>query len=215
MIGWLSGTVVVRDVTVGEVIVDVGGVGYQVMVSWQTMAAVPDVGGDCTLWIHTHVRAEALSLFGFATPEERRMFRLLTSVPQVGPKNAIGVLGGFPLTELLAAIGEGERGTLERIPGVGKRTAERILLDLKEKVEPLQLALSGAKTKPAAGTKPSATDDDPLAAEARAVLVNLGWKPKLVDAALTKVADKRPQSDDDERALDAFVRLALAELMSR
>ncbi|MBL4688903.1 MAG: Holliday junction branch migration protein RuvA [Nannocystaceae bacterium] len=215
MIGWLSGIVRVRDVTVGEVILDVGGVGYLVVVSWQIMAAVPDVGEACELWVHTHVREDALSLFAFATPEERRMFRLLTSVPLVGPKNAIGVLGGFPLIELLAAIGDGERRTLERIPGVGKRTAERILLDLKEKVEPLQQALAGSGKTTAPRRKSEPMSDDPIVVEAHAVLVNLGWRPKLVDAALDNVADKRPPLEDDERALDALVRLALAKLMAR
>lgn len=214
MIGWLSGNVLVRDTTGGEVILDVGGVGYQAMVSWQTMAAVPDPPQPCALWIHTHVRAEALALFGFATQAERHMFRLLTSVPQVGPKNAIGVLGGFPLAELLAAIGDGERGTLERIPGVGKRTAERILLDLKDKMEPLRMGLvDGGAKAPAAATEPET--DDQRVAEARAVLVNLGWKPKAVDTALAKVVDQLPEADDDERALDAIVRMALADLMSR
>lgn len=216
MIGWLSGIVRVRDVTVGDVILDVGGVGYQVAVSWQTMAAVPDTGEPMELWIHTHVRAEALALFGFATVAERQMFRLLNSVPQVGPKAAIGVLGGFPLAELLAAVADGERRTLERIPGVGKRTAERILLDLKEKVEPLQLALAGeGKPKTA---RPAAADTefgDPRVADARAVLVNLGWKPKLVDTVLAKVAEELQPAADDERALDALVRAALAQLMSR
>lgn len=215
MIGWLSGIVRVRDVTAGEVIVDVGGVGYLVLVSWQTMAVVPEPDAPCTLWIYTHVREEALMLYGFATPHERRMFRLLTSVPQVGPKNALGVLGGFPLPELLAAIGEGERKTLERIPGVGKRTAERILLDLKEKVEPLQQAIAGGTAPGGTASSPS-TSDGPQNDEARAVLVNLGWKPKLVETALAKVAEQHAAAGhDDERALDGLVRLALADLMSR
>ena len=209
MIGWLCGTVRVRDATTGEVVVDVGGVGYQLAVSWQTMAAVPEVGKPCELWVHTHVRAEALALFGFATKSERTMFRLLTSVPQVGPKNAIGVLGGFPLAELLTAIADGERRTLERIPGVGKRTAERILLDLKEKVEPLRMvpAASGS-SRPAAATEER--DEDPAVTEARAVLVNLGWKAKAVDVAL----DKAVQGiGDAPLELESLVRGALAKLM--
>lgn len=207
MIGWLSGKVLVRDATTGEVVVDVGGVGYQLAVSWQTMAALPEVGQPCELWVHTHVRAEALALFGFATKAERTMFRLLTSVPQVGPKNAIGVLGGFPLSELLTAIADGERGTLERIPGVGKRTAERILLDLKERVEPLRMVstVSGKRPQPSEPER----DEDPAVTEARAVLVNLGWKAKPVDTALEKTAAEL----DGALELEPLVRGALAKLM--
>jgi Holliday junction DNA helicase RuvA len=208
MIGWLSGTVVARDPITGEVIVDVAGVGYQVAVSLQTLAAVPEVGQPCTLFVHTHVREEVLALFGFASTTERRAFRLLLGVPQVGPKLAIAVLGGFPLPQLLEAIAAGARGQLERIPGVGKRTAERILLDLQDKVEPLQMELRGASGPGPRAATPVAAGG--LRDDARAVLVNLGWKPKEVDAAIAK-ADE----DAEHGTLDALVRKALALLMAR
>lgn len=92
MIGWLSGVVRFRDVQRGEVVLDVGGVGYLVTVSWQTLADVPQRAESCELWIHTHVREESLQLFGFSQPAERDAFRLLTGVPQVGPKLAVAVL---------------------------------------------------------------------------------------------------------------------------
>ncbi|MBK6917246.1 MAG: Holliday junction branch migration protein RuvA [Deltaproteobacteria bacterium] len=205
MIGWLSGTVFAREPIAGEVILDVGGVGYQIAVSLQTLAAVPECGRPCALWIHTHVREDALALFGFADPIERRAFRLLLGVPQVGPKLAIGVLGGFPLAELLAAIEGEQRTLLERIPGVGKRTAERILLDLKDKVGVLRDQLGSGR----APSQPVTPDGSSFADDARAVLVNLGWKVKDVDAALTKV------DDGEQPSLDALVRRALAQLMSR
>ncbi len=208
MIGHLRGTVHLRDALTGTIVLDVGGVGYQITVSWQTFAEVPEVGEPCSLWIHTHVREETLALFGFIKTEERRMFQLLTSVPQVGPKNAVAVLGGFPLLELLEAIGEGQRATLERIPGVGKRTAERIILDLKEKVEPLAQSL-GREADTAQVELPKG--DDALDDEARAVLVNLGWKPKVVDAALKKARESDPAPD----TLDTLVRQTLAALMAR
>jgi Holliday junction DNA helicase RuvA len=204
MIGWLCGTVRARDPMTGEVVLDAGGIGHLVHVSWQTFAAVAEVGGACTLWIHTHVREDALALYGFATPAEKRMFLLLTSVPQVGPKLALAVLGGLPLTELLAAIAGDERATLERIPGIGKRTAERILLDLREKVESLRESLGQPTRAPATG-------GGDLVDEARAVLVGLGWKSKEVDAAL----DKAVKDAKATASLDALVRRALAQLMSR
>jgi Holliday junction DNA helicase RuvA len=208
MIGWLSGKVRVRDVLRGEVVLDVGGVGYVVAVSWQTLADVPPEQAPCELWIHTHVREEAFSLYGFSTPTERDMFRLLTGVPQVGPKLAVAVLGGFPLVELLGAIAGAERATLERIPGVGRRTAERILLDLKEKVLPLLEGLQG-RQQPAPAAAPAS--DDALREEARLVLVNLGWKPKPVEAAL----DTAQAEGDGPGTLDGLVRRALAQLMAR
>lgn len=210
MIGWLSGTVVARDPISGEVTLDVGGVGYQVACSLQTLAAVPSVGEACTLWIQTHVREDVLALFGFANTTERRAFRLLLGVPQVGPKLAIAVLGGFPLPQLLEAIATGARTQLERIPGVGKRTAERILLDLQDKVEPLQQALraEGHVGGPPVVAPPPASDG--LRDDARAVLVNLGWKPKEVEAAIAKADDEGPHA-----SLDALVRRALALLMAR
>ena len=209
MIGHLRGTVLVRDALTGTVVLDVGGVGYQLTVSWQTFAEVPDEGEACSLWVHTHVREEALALYGFTRPEERRMFQLLTSVPQVGPKNAVAVLGGFPLLELLEAIGQGQQATLQRIPGVGKRTAERIILDLREKVEPLAAAL-GIEDDDGTDETPQ-EPSDALDDEARAVLVNLGWKPKVVDAALAKAHDSDPPPED----LDNLVRRTLAVLMAR
>lgn len=210
MIGWLDGVVRVRDVQRGEVVLDVGGVGYLVTVSWQTLGHVPEPGEPCELWIHTHVREEALQLFGFSGTSERDVFRMLTSVPQVGPKLAVAVLGGFPLPELLGAIAGGERATLERIPGVGKRTAERILLDLKDKVAVMleALPLESGPTPPAEVP----AGDDQLRDEARAVLVNLGWKAKPVDAALESAL---ASGGEPSESLDGLVRRALAQLMAR
>ena len=93
MIGRLKGIVEVRDPTRGQVVLDVGGVGYEVQVSLQTLAMVPDPGEACSLWIHTHVREDILALYGFATERERQLYRLLTSVPKVGPRHAIATLG--------------------------------------------------------------------------------------------------------------------------
>lgn len=212
MIGHLRGEIFVRDALTGTIVLDVSGVGYQLTVSWQTFAELPEEGEAASLWVHTHVREDALALFGFGTPQERRMFQLLTSVPQVGPKNAVAVLGGFPLLELLDAISGGQRATLERIPGVGKRTAERIILDLREKVEPLAASLridDGEENndKPAPATSSAEALDD----DARAVLVNLGWKAKAVDAALAKAHERDGELD----GLDALVRQTLAVLMAR
>jgi holliday junction DNA helicase RuvA len=204
MIGWLSGMVRARDPITGEVILDVGGVGYLLTVSLQTLAAVPPIGQTCELWVHTYVREDQLALYGFGDPIERRTFRMLIGVPQVGPKLAIGVLGGFPLPALLAAIEGENRVMLERIPGVGKRTAERILLDLKEKVALLMPVVPGSPA-----STPGTSTGSTHAEDARAVLVNLGWKAKDVEAALARTETSAHES------LDAVVRHALALLMAR
>ncbi len=209
MIGWLHGLVKVRDAQRGEIVLDVGGVGYLVAVSWQTLADVPEPGLACELWIHTHVREEALNLYGFATPAERDMFRMLTGVPQVGPKLAVAVLGGFPLADLLGAVAASEGATLQRIPGVGKRTAERIILDLRDKAASV-LESMGSGTEPDEAA-PAAATQDQRREEARLVLVNLGWKAKPVEAAL----DHAMGQQDDSASLDAVVRRALATLMAR
>ena len=153
MIGWISGVVRVRDPLAGIIVLDVQGVGYQLLVSVQTLGGIPAVGEPCELWVHTHVREDALDLFGFVQPEERRAFHLLVSVPQVGPKLALAVLGGLPLEDLLDAINAGDRARLQKIPGVGKKTADRIILDLLEKAGALREALAG-KGGPDSGARP-------------------------------------------------------------
>ncbi len=206
MIGWLSGVVRLRDPVTGVVILDVSGVGYQVNVSLQTLATIPEPGQTCSVWIHSYVREDQLTLFGFASLEEKRLFLLLISVPQVGPKLAVGVLGGMPIVDLIRAIANEDRSRLEKTPGVGRKTAERIVLDLKEKVLPLLTPEPQASTGVRVPVSAAGLVD-----EARAVLVNLGWKGKQVEAALDKVA----QEPGDPLGLDELVRRALAKLMER
>jgi Holliday junction DNA helicase RuvA len=179
LIGHLRGKVLVRDAASGRVLLDVGGVGYELTVSLQTIQSVPEPGSSAELWVHTHVREDALALFGFASPREKRMFELLTAVPKVGPRHAMAVLGGFPLDELLACLAEGDAIKLQRIPGIGKKTADQIVLSLRERVEPL------AAAAPAASTVTSGLAA--LREEATAALVQWGWKPQPVAAALDAV----------------------------
>ena len=208
MIGWLNGAVRLRDPKASAVIIETGGVGYRVLTSLQTMAAIPEVGARCELWIHTHVREDALELFGFVTRDERQMFLLLLSVPQVGPRLALTVLGGFPLPELAAAISRHELGTLQKIPGVGKKTAERILIDLREKVAALELtghAHRDGQSEPDVADGPEQLQDD-----AQIVLINLGFKRKPVEAAIRQEMAERAEPFT---SLDDLVRAALARLM--
>jgi Holliday junction DNA helicase RuvA len=206
MIGWLIGKVRARDPASGRVVVDVAGVGYEVQVSMQTLGGVPELGGDVELHIHTHVREDQLTLFGFVDPRERLLFRMLTSVPKVGPRNAIAVLGGFPVEGLVECISGGDAKRLVRIPGIGKKTSEQIILTLGDKMGALlETATAAAEDGPAA---PVEGDEPPRLAEARDVLLSLGWKNKPVDKALAPLTEAAETKD-----LDELVRMALANLM--
>lgn len=210
MIGWLKGQVVLRDPRAAVVIVDAGGVGYEVRVSLQTMASIPEVGEAVTLWIHTHVREEVFALHGFANLAEKELFLRLLGVPKVGPKNAMAVLGGMPHADLLACLAGGDAGKLEKIPGIGKKTAEQILLSLRGKV--LAIDAGGGAAVAASAPEAAAT----LEEEARLVLVGLGWRQREVDAAIASVVKSSAwKSGEVGRSLDELVRRALAELMAR
>ena len=117
-----------------QAVVDVGGVGYDVTIPVSTYAHLPEAGAEVRLRIHTHVREDALALFGFLTQDEKALFEKLISVSGIGPKMAMAVLSGIPALDLIANIRRGEVDRLVRIPGVGKKTAERMILELREKL---------------------------------------------------------------------------------
>lgn len=213
MIGWLSGTVLVRDSAQSRVLIDVSGVGYEVRVSLQTLAGVGEVGSPCQLWIHTHVREDVIALYGFRTEIERQLFLQLINVPKIGPKNAMAVLGGLPLVELITTLAQRQESKLEKIPGIGKKTAEQILLSMADKMQKLvESGLSGQlPAMGIEGQKSAISGDEALKEEARLVLTNLGWKNRQVEIALAKVS----QAGTEELALDELVRRALAQLMER
>jgi len=132
VIALVCGRVAVRRP--GDVVVECGGVGYRLAVSAQTLARVPAVGEPVTLHSHLVVRDDALALYGFADEEERELFLLLLGVQAVGPKVALAVLSGAPLCELVGALAAGDAARFQAVPGIGKRTAERIVVELREKV---------------------------------------------------------------------------------
>lgn len=206
MIGWLSGIVRVRDPASGTMIVDANGVGWEVIVSLQTFAAVADVGGPVELWVHTHVREDAIVLFGFTRLEERKLFRLLTSVPKVGPKVAMALLGGFPVERLVSAIAGEDAASLQSIPGIGKKTAEQTVLSLKDKVLDVGITPSDAPLPTTGEASPPASALEQLEREAQLALVEWGFRPKEAERAVQEV----------RRSLgDALVSLDLAELLRR
>lgn len=162
-----------------QLVVDVGGVGYDVTIPVSTFSAVGDVGTDVKLRVHTHVREDAIALFGFASAEEKTIFERLISVSGIGPKLAITVLSGLPTGDLVQAIRQGQLERLVRIPGVGKKTGERIILELRDKLEGVGPAAAPQQVppEPALGE----IEQDVLSA-----LINLGCARPAAETAIRK-----------------------------
>ena len=182
MIALLSGEVAVRRAD--HVVVSCGGVGYRLAVSAETLRHVPRVGEESVLHTHLVVRDDALALYGFATEEERDLFLLLIGVQSVGPKMALAVLSGGTPRDLLAAVAAGDVARLQAVPGIGKRTAERIVVELREKVGPVI-------DEPIVITR-AADDDDPRLL-AREGLVGLGFSAQEADALLDGAPGDTPE----------------------
>jgi Holliday junction DNA helicase RuvA len=177
MIAHLRGTLLEKHPN--QAVVEAGGVGYDVVIPVSTYSALPEAGKEVRLRIHTHVREDALSLFGFFTQEEKLLFERLISVSGIGPKLAITVLSGLAASDLIAAIRAGEVNRLVRIPGVGKKTAERMVLELREKLP--ASAEAAAVAAPGARSALTALDQDVLSA-----LLNLGCTAAAAEAAVRK-----------------------------
>jgi len=179
VIAHLRGTILEKQPN--RVVVDVGGVGYDVAVPLSTFYGLADPGGPVALRVHTHVREDAITLFGFATPLELDLFERLIAISGIGPKVGLAVLSGIEPPELIGAIERGDLARLTAIPGVGRKTSERIVLELKDRLPKAPSALPAAGL----GAVPALRDD--LAS----ALINLGYhRPlaeKAVDAALEAV----------------------------
>jgi len=178
-------------------VVEAGGVGYEVTISIPTFTALPAEGNEVALLIHTHVREDALALFGFTTAPEKRLFEKLLSISGIGPKLAVTVLSGLPPERLIAAIHGQDHATLTRIPGVGKKTAERMVLELRDKLGPLSASQAGASGAPKGAF--STTEEDVISA-----LMNFGAARASAETAVNK---SRSESESNE--FDALFRRAL------
>ena len=196
MIARLSGVVVEKR---GDAaVLEVQGVGYLVHLSLQSMGKLPPEGGRAQLRCYTHVREDALQLFGFASGEEEELFHLLISVSGVGPRLGINILSGMPATELAAAILHGELARLTKIPGVGKKTAERLVLELKDRIR--ASGLLGAR--PSQPPPATAADQALLSA-----LVNLGYRSAAAERTAEIVRRNLGPSAPIEEQLREALRL--------
>jgi Holliday junction DNA helicase RuvA len=191
MIAAVKGEVMVRRPD--HVVVDAGGVGYRLAVSAETLKAVPATGREAFLHAELIARDDSLALYGFASEEERDLFGELISVSGVGPKVALAVLSGGPVRELLRAIAAGDAKRFQAVPGIGKRTSERIIVELREKV-------AGALEEEVAGVAADGTDVRGLARDG---LVNLGYAPLEAEQLLEGV-----EGGDPEQLLAAALRKA-------
>lgn len=173
MIGLLRGKL--ADKRPNQVLLDVSGVGYQVQISLSTFAALGALHSETTLLIHTHVREDQLALYGFVTAREKHCFELLISASGVGPSLALKILSGMSLEVLIPAIRNSDLVQLVRIPGVGRKTAERIVVELRDKLAAIDVTAPG---KPATGSQ--------LEADVSSALVNLGYDARAVENAVEK-----------------------------
>ncbi len=180
MIASVRGTVLVRRP--GEVVLEAGGVGYRLAVSSGTLASMPAAGQEATLHSHLIMREDAMQLFGFGSETERDLFLMLIGVQSVGPKVALAVLSGGKPRELLGAIASGDSARFQAVPGIGKRTAERIIVELRGKV-------AGAISDEIVVTRAS---DDPRSV-AREALLGLGFEPAEVEELLDAAAGDTPE----------------------
>jgi holliday junction DNA helicase RuvA len=194
MIAHLRGTLLEKHPNL--LTVDVGGVGYEVMIPVSAFSSLPDAGSEVRLHIHTHVREDALVLFGFVSPTDKALFEKLITVSGIGPKLAITTLGGLTAPDLAAAIKSGSLEILTRIPGVGKKTAERMVLELRDKLDSLPGA---AKSTTPAKSAFSEAEEDVISA-----LSNFGATRAAAEAALGKA-----RSAAESNEFDALFRRAL------
>lgn len=194
--------------TIGEdsLIIDVNGVGYLVHASTRTLAQLPPVGETMTLFIETQVREDAITLFGFAKAEEQRWFKLLTTVQGVGARVGLSILSALSPAELGAAISHQDKAALSRANGVGPKLAQRIALELKDKVGAI---LPDFEVAPAAAAAGGAPAGGSLLADAVSALVNLGYKPAEASTAVSVAKGKV-----GDAGLDDLIRAALKEAMS-
>ncbi len=176
-----------------QAIVEAAGVGYDVTISVPTFSELPQLGTEVSLFIHTHVREDALALFGFLRAQEKQLFEKLLSVSGIGPKLAVTILSGMEASTMVAAIKGNNVAALTRIPGIGKKTAERMVLELRDKLDAFGI--------PAATAVASPVEEDVVSA-----LVNLGYQRPIAERALARLGSTADES------FDGLFRKAMAAL---
>lgn len=202
MIANISGKLIQK--TAESVVIDVGGVGYELFIPLSTFYTLPGLGEPASLKVYTHVREDAIQLFGFLTQDERDVFGLLISVSGVGPKLARNILSGMAVSDLVGAIGSSDSKKLSSIPGIGGKSAERLILELRDKIK--TIALTGVQEQ-----KEESGESDPLSMDVVSALENLGYKAALAEEAVKKAKVAEP----DALSFEALLKEALKRLSKR
>lgn len=199
MIAQLTGEIAYRSID--HLVLDVGGVGYRLMIPLSTFYALPEQGRIC-LQVHTHVKEDALQLFGFLTRDEKQLFSLLLSVSGVGPKLALNILSNLPAEQLQSALVNGDSNRLNNVPGIGRKTAERLVLELQEKARKTFTVAISSRPETVVTVAGSSIDD------ALSALLNLGYKEPLARKALNalELADEASVEEILKGALRLLVK---------
>jgi Holliday junction DNA helicase RuvA len=206
MIAHLTGTLLAKQAT--SVILDVGGVGYEVTIPVTTFYGMEDEGAQVRLRIHTHVREDALQLFGFRTSRERELFQLLISVSGIGPKSGIAFLSGMSADEIITAIRTNNLARLTSIPGVGRKTAERLVIELRDKMASLSSpALDEALAATGAAAEGAPPSEDALREDSLSALLNLGYQKAAAEKAVTQA-----MTEGGELSVELLLRRSLRHL---
>ena len=203
MIAHLSGTLLAKHAT--SVIVDVGGVGYEVTIPVTTFYDLGETNTPVRLQIYTHVREEALQLFGFRTLRERELFTLLISVSGIGPKSAVAMLSGMSADEIVTAIRQSNYARITSIPGVGRKTAERLVIELRDKMA--ALSSPALEEQIAAGGPTAAQSEDALREDTLAALLQLGFPKPAADKAINGA-----MQEGGDLSVETLLRRSLRQL---
>ncbi len=196
MIARLAGKLAAKSPT--EIVVDVGGVAFALSIPFSTFERLAEVGSQISVYTHLHVREDALQLYGFFTEEERELFRILISVNGIGPKMAQGILSGIPVTDLKSHILSGNSGALTAIPGVGRKIAERLVVELRDRISRTDgTSFSG-------GT--SASNGSGIRSEALLALTSLGYNRAAAEKALRGAVQESPEA---ESSVESLIKAAL------
>lgn len=207
MIGRIRGSLVEKSP--GQALVECMGLGYEVDIPYTTFFHLPEIGDEVTLHTHFAVREDAQSLYGFASSLDRDLFRLLIKVNGVGPKLAVGILSGLDAQQFIRCVENRDSGSLVKLPGVGKKTAERLLIEMADRIGqlegqfvPASTEVTGLNPGPGQGTsgRPDANE------EAEAALIALGYKPQEATRAIGKVSEEGMTSE-------TLIRLALRNMI--
>ncbi len=205
MIAYLSGTLLSKQAT--SAIVDVGGVGYDVAIPLSTFYELGEVGAPVQLRVYTHVREDTLQLFGFKTARERELFLQLISVSGVGPGLAIKLLSGMNADEMVGAIRTNNLARLVSVPGVGRKTAERLVVDLRDKIAALSSPALEEEFAAKAAAAGASTSGDSIRNDALSALANLGYQKSAAEKAVTKAVD-----EGGELSVEVVLRRSLRSL---